>query len=220
MAIALDSAPTGITDVALTNTITRSHTCTGSNLILFAAFEAFTQSDVMTGATYNGVAMTRINYIGITGGGAQSSYLYYILNPATGANNIVGSASSVTLFRAYGASYTGVQQSGQPDGQNTATGTATSASLSITTTADNCWMVLLNTNDTGEPTAGTNSTRRTSTGGSGFGFFDSNGAITPPQAFSMGWSLTGTPKWTVNGASFSPSGGVVAHNLSVLGVGA
>lgn len=68
--------------------------------------------------------------------------MYYLINPSTGANNIVASTSISQTLIFQNTSYTGVKQSAQPDASNTsAYTTTTSQSTSVTTIADNCWTV-------------------------------------------------------------------------------
>lgn len=146
MAIAYDSSAKN--SPAVNNSTTFSHTCTGSNLILFVSAEGGNHDgDTVTGATYAGATMrlitkeqsrTNTNYV----------YLYYLLNPATGANNVVVTRSGgASTFPASSASYTGVKQSLQPDAYNTGTknfSNDSTANGSITTVADNCWLVMAN----------------------------------------------------------------------------
>ena len=224
MAIALDA----VTNMASGSgtSLTFAHTCTGDDRILFVFVEtAEGTTPVVSGVTYNSVAMTEINNVSFTVGGNAVVYLYYLVAPSTGANNVVIScSSSMVLIRGNAVSYTGASQTGQPDGSDTETGSGASGTVTITTTADNCWMVFGQANNAAEPTAGTNSTRRGTSGGGGFGYFDSNGAITPAQSFGMGWAVSGGNGFGVCAASFSPAGAAVAtaqvhSNLPLLGVG-
>lgn len=172
---------------------TFSHTCTGSNGILWVHAMKNSNTDTITGATYNGVAMTLIQKI--TGNATRYLYSFYLINPASGAHNVVITSSGSTAIGGNAASYAGAKQSGQPDASTSASKTATSspATWSITSVADNCWSVLatLGANNV-VPVASTGSTLRgTNTTYADAKIFDSNSAITPAGAYSM--SVTFTP---------------------------
>ncbi len=184
MAIAFDATSEGS---GTTSPVTLSHTCTGSNLILMVGITIYDADpgspDVVTGVTYNGVPMTQIGKVAHTPD--SEDYLYYLINPATGANNIsVSLSKTVSACVIRGASYTGVKQSGQPDASNTGGPTATSLTTSVTTIADNCWLVGHCYNDSGgNASAGTGTTSRSSA--SQVIFIDSNGAKTPAGSYSL-----------------------------------
>lgn len=137
--------------------------------------------DKITGITYNGVAMTQQKKQGVNVN--QYLYLYDLVAPATGANNVVITSSSSTDIGGKANSYTGVKQTGQPDA--TASGTATgNLTLNLTTTDNNCWSIIIARNlSLGVPGAGTNVTARAS--GGLFLLGDSNGSITPAGSFSQ-----------------------------------
>lgn len=207
---------------------TWSHTCTGSDRILFVAvFGDLLTSDAtgakITGATYNGVAMTLLDKVTPPASGERWLYLYYLINPDTGANNVVVSASSSIVIAGNSASYTGVNQSGQPDATNKGTASSTtSITRSLTTIADNCWTFMAGKASGGNVTAGSGSTMR-STENNDLGIFDSNGAITPAGSTSMTMNSSITTVFSAVMASFSPSGGgappATTPRMTLLGAG-
>ncbi len=176
MAIAFDAIGPGKNEAGFSS-YTWSHTCSGTNRIVFVAFFG-DLSDIATGATYDGVAMTLVRK---TNTDSRWIYLYVLINPPTGAKNVVVSFSGNSLIGGNSISYTGVKQTGQPE--VSAAPNATPAT--ITTISDNSWTVLLNKSGTGA-TAGTGSfLRDNSISGSGYNFFDSNGPLTPAGSKSM-----------------------------------
>lgn len=228
MAIAFDAATDGGNNGGSTTSITFSHTCTGSDRLLIVAVIGDPTTDDVTGVTYNGVAMTQV--------GKQSpaigyrwAYLYHLEAPASGANNVVISAGSAHYLWGGAASYTGVNASGQPDQTATNSGTGPTLTTSITTVADNCWMMLMEGSydaDTGHPAAGTGSTRRKNDASFGaWGLFDNNAAITPAGANSMQTVRTGPVGLSHVAASFAPATSppppppAANYNLPLLGVG-
>lgn len=175
MAIAFDVASDNGSLAGPATSVTWAHTCTGSNRILFACFFGNT-TDTVTGVTYNNVAMTFVNKVSNTAD--RWIYVYMLVNPASGANNIVASGSS-SLWRGLGVSYTGAAQSGQPDASGTNSATAvTGLTGTITTVAANAWAILLGKTNNGDPAAGTGSTQREVGEGNGIAIFDSNAGLT------------------------------------------
>lgn len=191
MAIAYDAEYGSFTNSS-SGSLTYSHTCTGSDLVLYVM--AATASGVtVTGITYNGVSMTLVDsYTGI-GLATDNVYLYILVGPSTGANNIVISASgSGSLIYAGSSSYTGAAQSGQPvHTAKNSTASATSLTTTVDTSSapstDNCWVIggyLMDGNFTAS--AGANTTLRTTAVTKDWvGMMDSNAAVTPPGSRSL-----------------------------------
>ena len=139
MAISFDASSFDSWTTWTTHTL--SHTCNGTDRLLVVTAYVNTISDVISGITYNGVAMTRINWINDSSW--EWIYMYYLLNPTTGANNIVTTTTVWLTCIMQNASYTGMLQSSQPNISWTSWylwGTTT-RSTSVTTTVDNCWTV-------------------------------------------------------------------------------
>ena len=215
MAIAFDSASSA---GAGTTSITVSHTCTGSNLVLFAGVKIYNGAnpgDKLSTVTYNGVSMTQLTKIAQNSG--TEFYLYGLLSPSTGANNLIATpVSSVTEIDIFGISYTGVLQSGLPDAINSANSPTSPNTISVTTVKDNCWLVGYFCSDNGSAVAaGTGTTQRANITYAGMSC-DSNGAKTPAGSYSL--QATGTTTTTGIVASFAPNI-YTPHFLGLMGVG-
>ena len=122
---------------SLFGSATFSYTNAGN--ILFVGVVGDVNNDIVTAVSYNSVSMTQIAKIQ-----NQSNrwiYLYYLLNPAQGANNIVETGySSPALFP---VSYFSAKQSGQPDSHNSASAaSSTGQTVSTTVVASNCWTMM------------------------------------------------------------------------------
>jgi len=180
MAIAFDAASHSRATGAAA--LTFAHTCSGTFRGLFVGVIGDTTSDLVTGVTYNGVAMTQVNKVKATGG--RWNYLYYLAGPATGANNVVISASTSMYIEGNAASYTGVLQTGQPEAN--ATGSNASAAtlgVAVTTLTDNAWVVNSALGQAGTITAGGGTTQRaTDLVGA---FQDSGGVVTPASGKTL-----------------------------------
>lgn len=149
-------------------------------------------TNVISGITYNGVAMTKIQGVDQ---GPGSNYLtswgLFIAAPDGASHNIVISYSTNDYSRGCIASWNGVSQSGY-DAHTERSGSATSNTDSITSVADNCWAILLTEIIGTAYSAGTGSNQVcTTTRGT---IFDSNGVITPAGSYSMGTTTSSNTK--------------------------
>lgn len=194
MALALD-ASSGHRTTTTANSLTWAHTNTGSNRILVVG--AFTDSgaDDITGVTYNAVTMTQVGKRqGPTG---QWTYLYYLIAPATGANNIVASFTGTADLAGFGISFTGAKQTGQPDASVTNSGASSPGTTTLTTVADNSRAVVIFRAGAGW-TASTNSTLVPNTNSGGqqasdyIGAFYTNFDKTPAGSLNMQATTAGT----------------------------
>ena len=120
---------------------TWAYTTTGTNRFLIMGCLGGSNLDNITGITYNGVSMTLSNSAGIPSGG-RWTYLFTLMNPASGANNVVVSKSGADLYsECYAVSYTGVAQTGQPEVANKGTVAAgSSISVAVTTLTTGAWI--------------------------------------------------------------------------------
>lgn len=202
MAIAYDAVTT--VQTSATSSLTFSHTCSGTDRILFVATCANTGSTT-TGVTYGGVSMTQVGSVTDIG---PTEYLWYLVNPASGANNVVVTNSgSVTTGSAI--SFTGASQTGQPDATYTGTSTTTSSfSSSITTVADNCFVVCTSRTGNGFTlTGGTNTTIGSQPDGIYFGscgLWYSTAAKTPAGSATLNVTCTSQYFGGAIMASFKP----------------
>lgn len=164
MAISLDATSnynTNLGNIGGGNpgSVSWSHTCTGSNLILIVGIglQGATGAANFISVTYNGVAMTRLNTNGTVA-------LYYLINPATGAHNITASVddSGSKPFAGFGASYAGAKQTGFPDSSAIPTGTGTTYSPATTVVGAGCWLVAIagTTNNNNQLTASSGTSAR------------------------------------------------------------
>ena len=181
---------------------TQAHTCSGANRALWVNVVGADVTDLITGATYAGVPMTLVSK---GRGNGRWNYLFLLLAPATGTNNIVVTASASSYIEINGSSYTGVAQTGQPEAfaQNMASGSATSRSQSVTTLTDNSWVVGSVMGQSGSITAGAATTlRNTSLVGA---LVDSGGPVTPAGARALAVNA-GSNELTLIVAAMAPAG--------------
>jgi hypothetical protein len=205
MSIAFDTATYKLANTV--QTISFTHTCTGSNLYLVAFVWTENNGDVITGATYNSVTMTLMNKVAITG--SAELYCFALAAPTSGANTLTVTASVNTVYDILSASYTGAQQTTTPDNKQTNSATTAASPLNVTysTTSNNCWGILGMRSLLVSTSAGTNATFRKSDGsgdGRNSGLYDSNGGFTPAGAFSQGVTWSGNNTLGLCGITIAP----------------
>jgi len=211
MAIAYDASSGGTTSGT---SLTIAHTCTGSDLILVVV----TKSDganTVTGVTYDGVAMTNVSSFNTTNN--YYGKMWILTNPSTGNNDIVITSSDSRGLGGAASSFTGAKQSNQPDANDTATWTATSMPISVTTTANGCWTVMGYCGNR-NVSAGASTTVRID-GASSFqtAIGDSNAAITPAGSNTL--TMTQSDTATASGGIFSISPVLAAIITDTLYIG-
>lgn len=162
---------------------TMSFTCSGTNryLVVWALDDS---GDFITGYTYAGVSMTQLGKVTV---GSFELYAYGLANPATGTNNIVGTASTGSVY-IMAVSYNGVAQSTTPNAVSTGSGSSNPLTTTLITTVPNCWTVLVSQSTGGTQVASTGTHFLQSDGGSNNrnnGLYDSNGAISSAGSTSM-----------------------------------
>lgn len=175
MAIALDTV--GGIRTAGASPFSQSFTMgTVSNGYLVAYIEN-DGGDLVTGVTYNSVAMTQIVKV-LVPSSTLEIYMYGLANPSSGAHNITVTASGPTCY-VTAISYSGVSSTIDNSTSNTGTGTGV-FNTSLTTVANNCWAVLGTQSTGANLTASTGLTFRQNDVGSdgrNNGVYDSNGAL-------------------------------------------
>ena len=129
MAWVLDAANTGVNENDADSTVTFSHTCgtlTGGILFVWVAWA--TTASTITGITYGGVSMTQA----VHQPSNRACDIWYLINPPSGANNVVISGSGTLGRISTGShSWSGANATQTP---TTITGNGTSANPSLTVT--------------------------------------------------------------------------------------
>lgn len=169
------AAPAGIQfDAASSNissspgtSITTAHTVSGDNRVLFVSVTTANSGgggDVVSGVTYDGTSMTLAGKVATYSGSPDGleTYLYYLFAPAVGSHDIVVSYSSLSGYVwVANASYKNVSQSGL-DAVATSSANLQQSSISgsVTTNADNAWVVMGSFSGDGNTSAGAGTTVR------------------------------------------------------------
>jgi len=170
----------GANSTATSTSLTYAVDCTGATILLVGfRLSSGTPSTV----TYNGVSMTQVT-------STSTTYVYYLVSPATGSNNVVITPSGSTTINSCAVCYSGADTSGQPDAFNSNSSVSTgSVSVNTTTVADNCWVAAFGSCSTTETLTRTSSgsTRQSRSGAI---FFDNNTAKTPAGSVTSSFDDT------------------------------
>ena len=135
MAIAFDSSALGVE-----NTSSWNHTISGANTILFVTI-AYGASDSVSTAKYAGVDMTLTDRISNVNGIFD---VYHLINPTAGTNS-VAFTGTFTKRRGASVSYTGANQTTQPDAfiSNSTSNGTTTITQALTVVNSNCWLIAI-----------------------------------------------------------------------------
>lgn len=205
MAVLFDAA--SVTTGSGTGPFTWAHTCTGSDRALDVNISIYDSADFPTSVTYNGVALT---LIGSTSNGQYTVYQYYLIAPATGANNIeVAVSGNVFDFVGSGVSLTGVDQTTAIGTQAVNSGTDTTPTVNVTSAANEYVIDALIITHGGTLTVdGSQTQQAQAIGGAGFvkgASSTEGGAATTTMSWgnssSQAWAIVGTPFKPVSGAA-------------------
>lgn len=205
MAVLFDAA--SVTTGSGIGPFTWAHTCTGSDRALDVNISIYDSADFPTSVTYNGVALT---LIGSTSNGQYTVYQYYLIAPATGANNIeVAVSGNVFDFVGSGVSLTGVDQTTAIGTQAVNSGTDTTPTVNVTSAANEYVIDALIITHGGTLTVdGSQTQQAQAIGGAGFvkgASSTEGGAATTTMSWgnssSQAWAIVGTPFKPVSGAA-------------------
>jgi hypothetical protein len=178
----------------------------GPNRLLVVNLIGDASADDISSVTYAGTPMTLIGKVQAPSNNWQ--YLYYLLNPSSGSNNVVITAGSPHYLISQGASWYNVKQSAQPDASttNTVAATNTSITTSLTTVATGS-LVLQGIWSQTHPAAGAGATPiliDTAIGAAGI-FASSGSPVSPAGSVTMTTISDGTLSTGVIMVSFAPA---------------
>jgi len=159
-------------------------------------------SDVVTGVTFNSVAMTLVDKVQATGD--RWIYLFKLLSPTLGGSFDL-TVSFSTTNQGSAIHIAGYSNAGDVLQFDTDTGNGSSITTSLTTTYDLSWLAQFSVNvadSTG--TNGTGGTVRTTTDTQGGTLADSAAAKTPPGSHSIAVNVTASD-WAAITVAFRPA---------------
>lgn len=162
--------------------------------------------------TYAGVTMTQLTKNAL---GGDYMYLYYLLNPAAGTNNLVVDVREIYRCEVGIITLSGAKQSGQPDATATGSGSSTDVTATLTTVASGSVGVLFGVLNgaSGALTSGTDCTVAAyTTDRSGIGY---SGAKSPAGSLAMHMTAGGTGAWGALAASVAPAQSATSGFFSI-----
>ncbi|MFQ5552265.1 MAG: hypothetical protein ACE5EW_00835 [Thermoplasmata archaeon] len=165
-----------------------------------------------SGITYNGVGLMQLVNYSEAGDNAHVE-LWYLVAPTTGANDIVVSQNGANDVVGGATSWTGVDQSTPFGPTATANGTASPATVDVTSASNEVVVDVVGTRNAATVTEGLGQTQRWNLG---IGVIDGGGSSEPGAAtVTMSWTLTGTFEWAIAGVSLKPASGVACDSVTV-----
>jgi len=177
-------------------------TTSGSNRILVVVV---THDDDLTAdtVTYAGAPLTKVRSDKNLDKAETS--IWYKTNPATGSNTVsVDASGEVPLFDAISYSLLGVDQTNPVDVDNGATGTSTSATVDLTTTVENTWVIdAVFAEESRAMIAHTGRTQRLNAA-KAKGGASSTVADAAIATHTMDWTISKSKEWAISAAAFKP----------------
>lgn len=182
---------------------TWSHTCSGSNRVLFVKVSYYDSGDSVSGVTYNGVTMTAMPS-SLVSNGQYFVVWYYLINPATGSNTVsVSFTGTVFDFGGSAVSVTDADQTTAFGGVATATGTSTTPSVNVSSASDELVIDGLSIVHSGTLSVGAGQTQRTNEICGGFikhGTSTEGGGATT----TMSWTNSSSQAWAISAFAAKP----------------
>lgn len=193
--------------VTSASTNTYSHTvAVQSNRLLMVTVDAGAS---VSSVTYAGTTMTLLTSNSGQGGGEVLS-VYYLLAPATGANNVVVTCSASTFIIGASASYYGVAQSSTFGTAASNSGSAATSSTNTVTTTSSSQLVFDTLNNTNAATesAGSGQTKRGQVASSGVAIGD---IAATGSNMTLTWTWSGGATWAQISVAINPFVSGAAH---------
>lgn len=229
MALNIDATShgTNTTHQSLGGTTTVSHTCTGSNLALIVSIAMWNNGGTAagcSGVTYNGTAMTKVTGSGQnSSGGKFYTEQWYLIAPSTGANNIVATVGGACdKLGVAGVSFTGADQTNPIDVNTTASGTGSSVTASLTTTAASEYLVDAACRLSANTATSNSGTSVLNDGAVGAAMAVQYASAASSGSNSMSWTYpAGADEWAYSVLAVkAAAAGTTAHSMMLMGIGA
>jgi uncharacterized repeat protein (TIGR01451 family) len=188
------------------NPITFAHTTgTGSNRLLVVGF-VMKDPKTVTSITYNGVALTKAGAIANTSN--VEVQIWYLVNPASGANNVVVNWAGGTVSHVGAATFTGVHQTA-PLGtfvSNKNTGADTTPNVTVSSsTGDLVFDVMGARNPLLDSTVGAGQTARWNLNAGGNALVSGGSTEPGGGSVNMGWTLSTPGLWAIGAVPIKPA---------------
>lgn len=216
MPVAVD-ASTSATGNGLTS-LSWSHTVgTGANrAIIVGVVITFPSGVTISGVTYGGTALTRIGTRTLAAGWAIVE-LWRLVNPPSGAANVVVTPSAATDIAAGAVSMTGVHQTTPAGTFASAEGLSTEPSVAVSGAANDLVIdVLLFDSSTVVPTVGAGQTSRWT---QNYGANASGSTEAGAASVTMSWTASSAADWMIGGVAIkeAPAAGGLSIPVAMHG---
>lgn len=213
MAIAFDAASTSKS--ASTTSLSWSHTCTGSDLILVVAVSINDPGDrSVSSVTYNSVSLSLIGTA--TASATVRVELWYLIAPTTGANTVEVALNKGSAIVAGATSWTGVDQSTPLGTMVTATGTGTAVTVTASTSAGEMVVDVLAADDGPTAAADGSQTERWDDAVTGVVRGAASSESSGDGNVVMSWTLGSSKEWEIAAVPIKAGGGGAGANETTL----
>ena len=202
-AVAYDNASSAIDTVGASNTLTVSHTLNSATNGAAVACAMSRTAAAPTSVTYNGSAMTQVGTT-VTVDAVVTVTMWRILTASMGAGtyNLVIDWGATSSDHVGGiVSFTGVHQTTPVSGAATATGSSSTASVTVTSATDNMGVSCVVGKN--RVVTSLDTSRWTQAGSDGYG----ESTIAGAASVVLDWTLTVSDSWGIIGASVDQAAG-------------
>ena len=212
-AVYLTNGQIGNDDGSRTNVTATSATVTiadNSNRILIAGIFN-SNGDNVTGVTYNGVSMTQIQKVNVTG--TIYFYTFLLVAPNVGGNTLQVQGSGLGTVYINARAYFNAKQTSQPDNNGTTNGSSTSPSGSLTPVLNSCILVGFIVRDNVAVTGGLVQMNN-NIGNGNYVVSGESSIINPAASTAQSATLASSTAWTVFQISIAPVFGSIIKRTS------
>ena len=184
--------------------LTVAHTCTGDDRLIVVAV-LVRGAQTVDGVTYDGDALTlAVDHEYPGGDMAGRSSIWYLANPATGANDVEISLSGSVQHRVIVSSWTNADQAAPLDGTATGAADSNTASATVTTTVDDTMVVdaMMSEIDGATPSVGSGQTSLFANNNGSWADAGSHEAKATAGNVTMSWGFPFGWYWVSTAAAF------------------
>ncbi len=194
------------------NSISWQHTTgTGNDRILLVAVDVFNSGGTPTtvsSVTYDGIALTQVGTALYSTNPQVRSYVFRLVNPSSGTKTITANFAASTLAVGGSVTYTNVNQTNPVQTSNTATGSGSSQSVSLTASGSYSKMLYghMGSSDNSAYTVneGTGQTNRWAQIAQKYKGRGSDKSVTSGSS-SMSWTTSKTVSWVAIAVLLQPT---------------
>lgn len=183
------------------SSFTEAFTVSGTNRLLLVTVSRFPSANTISSLTYNGDALTKLDTQ--IDADDQAVEIWYLVNPDTGTNNIVGNLTAGTEIVLGFTSWTCVNQSTPLGTQAKAAGSGTTPSVNVSSASGELVIDAVETFG-GTLSVGAGQTQRINRN-DGAGFLLGTSTEAGAGTVTMSWTKSASSSWAIIGVPIKPA---------------